>query len=59
MLQAVLLFGRAGRKKFPNTNIATITYKSKDLLPGTNTPYSWLGSRNKKLITVIGRLDLS
>lgn len=33
--------------------------KGRDLLPGTNDTYSWLGSKDRKLITVIDRPELS
>lgn len=44
---------------FYNTNVETITYKDRDLLWGTNDTYSWLGSKNGELITMIDRLELS
>lgn len=57
--QTVLLLGRLGRKQlYYNTNVVTITYKGKGLLPGTNDTYSWPASKDRKLITVIDRPQL-
>ena len=47
-----------GRKQFYNINLATITYRGKDLFPGTKDTYSWLGSKDRKLITVLDGLKL-
>lgn len=53
------ILGRRGRKQSDDTNAATITSRGKDLLPGTNDTYSWIGSKERRLITVIDRLKLS